>query len=414
MREEQLRESAPQLLELEPHQASALRRLGVELASSTEWWGAARHSDALEDRSVVRIELDSGNRFRVTVLNMIGAISLDGLHISVLPKIPLGHFMHIAQGPLTEPRSGGVARLQSDDTLAELIARWFASEAEALLRRGLRMEYAERTQELHEVRGQLQLLETALMIQQGQPLALCRFDELVADSPLNRLVKSAAREIAKRPHFSKLVRHRSRLVWRRMADVGDEIPSDYQLAVDRLNSDYAKVAPLAKIVLRGLGVGLKTGDTSGKTFLLRTPEIIEIGIRNFIAQALTGTEVRAGKMMIGVTGLSLNPDLVFADGRSVGDVKYKILSGTWNRGDLYQSLAFATAYRAGNALLIGFHRGQIPTPNELQVGDVRCRVIGWDAREETHPSMAESEFKMHVKKWHSSMLSELGVNYPEI
>lgn len=401
MREEQLRESATQLVELEPHQASALRRLGVELASSTVWWGAARHSDGSDDRSVIRIEPESAGRYRVTILNMIGAIYLEGVHIRVLPKIPLSHFIHIAQGPLTEPRSGSAAQLQSESSLAELIARWFASEAEILLRRGLRMEYAERTEELNEVRGQLQLLETALMIQQGQPLAQCRFDELAADSPLNRLVKGAAREIARNSLFSEQVRHRARLIWRRMVDVGDETPSDQQLVVDRLSSGYAKVVPLAKMVLRGLGIGLKSGDTSGRTFLLRTPEIVESGIRHVISRALPGTEVAAGRLMIGTTGLSLNPDLVFDRGRSVGDVKYKIFSGTWNRADLYQSIAFATAYRTDSAVLIGFHQRQTPTPNQLKIGDVRCRVISWDANEDVSPLSAQQAFENALRSWHS-------------
>lgn len=195
-----------------------------------------------------------------------------------------------------------------------------------------------------------------------------------------------------------------------MADVGDEAPSDYQLVVDRLSRDYAQVVPLAKIVLNGLGIGLKSGDISGKTFLMRTPEIIETGIRNIITKALPGTEVTAGKLMIGATGLSLNPDLVFDRGQSVGDVKYKVLSSTWNRGDLYQSLAFATAYRTNSALLIGFHQGQIPTPDALQVGGVRCRVIGWDAREETPPALAGSEFEKRIRDWHFEVLSEQCTN----
>ncbi|HEY1129833.1 MAG TPA: hypothetical protein VGF12_10550, partial [Roseateles sp.] len=401
MREEQLCESTSALLALEPEQAFSLSRLGAQLASRRAWWGASRGEDDRDERSVIRVEAAADGRFRVTVHNMIGAIALDGVNIRILPKIPLCHFLHIVLGAGIQPRAGGVAQLEPDESLAELVARWFIADAEVLVRRGLRSEYAERSEELTAVRGQVQLLETAMLIQQGRPVAVCRFDELAPDSPLNRLVKAAAREIAMSAQFSAHIRHRARLIRRRMDGVGDETPSDFQVAIDCLARHYATVVPLAKLVLLGLGIGIQFGDTAGRTFLLRTPELIEGGIRRMIAGALPGVQVEAGRLMLGRTGLSLNPDLVFDRGRAVGDVKYKLLSRSWNRADLYQALAFATAYRTRHALTVGFHNLDVPRPSELVVGDVACRVVAWDARNEVQPKAAQAEFERDLRRWRS-------------
>jgi 5-methylcytosine-specific restriction endonuclease McrBC regulatory subunit McrC len=408
MREEELCESTTALLELEPHHEVALRRLGIELASSSAWWGSSRSDDIADERSVIRIEPDTGRRFRVTVLNMIGAIALDGLHIRILPKIPISHFLHIIQDRSIEPRAGGAAQLELDESLAELVARWFIAEAEVLLRRGLRSEYLEVGEELNAVRGQVQLMETALQIQQGRPVAVCRFDDLGLDSPLNRLIKGAAREIAKNVQFSAQVRQRARQVDRRMEGVSIVRPADFQVAVDRLARDYAMAVPLGKLVLRGLGVGTRFGDTAGRTFLLRTPELVEEGIRRLIARALPRVHVTAGKQMLGTTGLSLNPDLVFDRGNAVGDIKYKLQSSSWNRSDLYQALAFATAYRTNSALLVGFHKGSMPLQRELRVGDVRCRLIAWNASAEVSPQEAQLHFEQEVRGWHTDQLNTLG------
>lgn len=405
MRQAQLRESTPTLLELTPHQEAALRRLGTQLASSRAWWGESGASETTEERSVIRVERNNDHRFSVTVLNMIGAISIEGLHLHILPKIPLPHFLHIIQRGAIDPRSGGDAQLQNDVSLAELLARWFVAEAEVLMRRGLRSEYLTRTEELSAVRGQVHLLETALLIQQGRPVAVCSFDDLAPDSPLNRLIKGAAREIARNPNLSARVRGRARLIRRSLEGVGNERPDDHQAMVDRLARDYASVVPLAKLVLLGFGVGIQCGDTNGKTFLLRTPELVETGIRKLIARALPETKVESGRLMLGTTRLSMNPDLVFDGGRAVGDVKYKLQDINWNRADLYQSLAFATAYRTRHALLIGFHQGSLPRSQALKVGDVNCHLITWDARAEVPEQVAQDGFISKVRAWHAAHVS---------
>lgn len=400
MREVQLRESSSACIELERYQAMVLRRMGAELASSSLWWGAAS-AEGPERRSVIRVEQESDAQYRVTVMNMIGVIALDDLQIQIHPKIPRQHFLHLVQASELLARSCGSAELEPDWSFAQIVASWFTAGAEHLLRRGLRPEYVERVDDLDAVRGQMQLLQTALLVQQGRPLVSCRFEDLAHDSAMNRLVKAAASAVASSASFSESLRTRARSVKRRMEGVGEVRPSDMGASPDRLSGDYSRVIPLAKLLLQGLGVGLKCGDTKGRSFLLRTPELVEAGVRQVIAMALPGVRVEGGRLMLGATGLSLNPDLVFDRGRAVGDVKYKVLTSDWNRGDLYQAIAFATAYRSPEALVVGFHQGQTPRAPRLRIGDVSCQLIAWDARFEVPPEIAQEEFQRAVRGWHS-------------
>lgn len=407
MRLEQLHESTPAVLELEPLQESTLRRLGAHLASSRTWWGSSGAREASDRRSVIRVEPAGGRRFRVTVLNMIGSIAFEGVQLQILPKIPLRHFMYLIQECGIAPRSVGSAQLVTDDSLAEVVAHWFLSAAELLLRKGLRSDYLERSEELSAIRGQVQLLETALLVQQGRPAAVCRFDELAPDSPLNRLIKGAANAIASSPQFSKQVRNRARMVRLQMPSVGREVSSDYHATVDRLASDYTAAVPLAKMVLLGMGIGFHVGDVAGKSFLIRTPDLVEECLRNLIARILPDASVKAGKLVLGSSGLSMNPDLVIDKGSAVGDIKYKLQTMHWNRSDLYQSLAFAAAYRAVDVLLVSFHQGEVPTPTQLKVGEIRCRMVAWDARPDVSPQIAHRQFEKEVIDWHSARCDSL-------
>lgn len=49
-------------------------------------------------------------------------------------------------------------------------------------------------------------------------------------------------------------------------------------------------------------------------------------------------------------GISFTPDIVFGSGEIVADIKYKIIGADWTRSDLYQIVAFGTAFRAAGGL----------------------------------------------------------------
>lgn len=103
---------------------------------------------------------------------------------------------------------------------------------------------------------------------------------------------------------------------------------------------------LGRNLLRWTGRSLAEGGAAAWTFLIRTPEMVEAGVRSVLAERLgPGTVRKEGRQLVGST-LTFNPDLVFGGPAvAVGDVKYKLAGGDWDRSDLYQVVAFATAFR---------------------------------------------------------------------
>jgi 5-methylcytosine-specific restriction enzyme subunit McrC len=92
---------------------------------------------------------------------------------------------------------------------------------------------------------------------------------------------------------------------------------------DRLSQNYVHSVSLARLILDGCGISLSDGKTHGTSFLVRTPELIEDGLRSIIETGLPNIPVKKRRQILGDSGLSINPDIVFGDGLAIADVKYK-------------------------------------------------------------------------------------------
>ena len=88
---------------------------------------------------------------------------------------------------------------------------------------------------------------------------------------------------------------------------------------------------LARHALHGVGHRLSAGEVTVWTFLVRTPEVVEAGLRQMIPRALP--EHRRGEHgpRLRLTGRTLNPDFVFGTTLAVADVQYKIATSDWRR-----------------------------------------------------------------------------------
>lgn len=396
-RETTVVESCRAELELSQRQVQVLRALGKELASSQSWWGS---SETPSGRSVIEVN-PLGEKYAVTFRDVVGVVSLGELQIRVLPKISEAHFSYLVRRSTLAPRiASGVASVSQAADYPSLLALWCVAEAEALLRRGLRSDYNEVYDELLEVRGRLEAVATTLAVHSGRTVAFCEFEELNEDSALNRIVKAACQLIAGSAEIVPDVRRRARSVVLRMENVGHLHSHDGRASLTRLTASYGKVIPLAKILLKAGGVTAHLGALSGRSFLLRTPELIEDAVRNILAKRLGDTDVRKQRRLLGGTGLSINPDLVFGSGVAVGDVKYRILRGEWVRESLYQVVAFATGFNCRRCAIFGFisdSRQKLPV--EVPVGAVLARVFAWDASPDIGPESSEDELVDAVIDW---------------
>jgi 5-methylcytosine-specific restriction endonuclease McrBC regulatory subunit McrC len=221
------------------------------------------------------------------------------------------------------------------------------------------------------------------------------------DTPLNRVIKAAAMNVLGSTVLPTALRKRARAICSRMTDIGDLRPQDLLAEIDRRSAYYADAIQLARHILQGQGRMLEAGEATAWTFLIRTPEMVEDGLRAVLSARLSGLwpiEKRSGIRVDG--GFTFTPDLVFARGRVVADVKHKLLGADRIRSDLYQIIAFGTAFRAADAAIFGFqHSVADETPRALRVGDVRVRVLCWNADPAVAATSAATDFGERVAAW---------------
>ena len=339
-------ESGPAILKLNPAQRDRLIRVGKSLASNSSWWGANVDDDV--DRSLITCEPVSGSQYRVRVADSVGAIGLPDLVIIVQPKIPLSQFLYVLAeanaAPRYDPES---AQADPEPSLWELVAAWFIDAAENLIRHGLIRDYREIAEVVPIARGRIRALPTAQLYYAGRIAVACRYDEFDHDNPLNRLIKAAAAMVAGSPLLGRVLRRRASLVVSQLDDVSEQEAVDLNVAPDLRASYYRDPIDLAKRIIRGQGVAPQTGEQTARMFLVRTPDLIETGIRNILVDGLAPNwklERNPHGRQIHGAPVTLNPDLVFESGALTGDVKYK-LPKEWDRRDLYQAAVFATGFR---------------------------------------------------------------------
>ena len=319
--------------------------------------------------------------------------------VAVHPKIKPDHFRYLIEHSDLAPKlSTRPAELGTGDDFVELLAQWFMDAAEALLRQGLRQEYSEHCQAVPEVRGKMLPLETMMHLYRGQLLAECEYDELSEDTELNRLIKGACERVAGLGSATEATRLRAQQAKYRMSDIGPLRGTDQRARPNKLSQNYIRACSLAKLILGGCGITTTRGHYQGTTFLIRTPELVEDGLCNILSQALPQYSVRKRKIMLGDTGLSMSPDLVFGQNRAIGDVKYRQLGRNWHRADLNQVVAFATAFGASECAVFGFVSSQgSDCPRPVPVGPVKVRAFGWISSVDTTPQISAELLVNEVK-----------------
>jgi 5-methylcytosine-specific restriction enzyme subunit McrC len=229
------------------------------------------------------------------------------------------------------------------------------------------------------------------------PLELhCKFDDFVVDTPLNRMINAAAREVSRSSLLTKAVRRDALKIVARWEDVGELRQSDHFVEVERPTWYYRDALALARHILRFVGRTIGPGDASAWTFLIRTPELVEAGIRQILRDALAPEAVKKKGKRLANSEMTVNPDIVFGDVRALADVKYKLMDGSWNRSDLYEAVAFAAAFRVQHTSLIGFSASST-NREDLGVGEFRVAKFAWPCSEA--PQAAASHVSSSVKSW---------------
>jgi hypothetical protein len=212
------------------------------------------------------------------------------------------------------------------------------------------------------------------------------------------MLKAAAAAIAHNTALAPEVRSRASKCLRHMGAIGAHSRKDTQHQISREFHSYTHAFPLALDILKGLGRDLNPGQAKARSFLLKTPPLIEDGIRNILERGLRPLHVRKRGMAL-VAEVTVNPDLLLGPPPFTGDVKYKLAKSPWNRPDLAQAVFFAAAFRSPRALIIGFDQGQYRNSPKLDVGDIQVQGTFWDCSPNSTPEASEQALLASVSEF---------------
>jgi 5-methylcytosine-specific restriction enzyme subunit McrC len=397
-----IQESQSTILDISDSEAAELERLGRLLAGKSAYWGDDGESDETKEveKSIIRCRKNPSGQYFVKVDNAIGAIKLFDRTLTVYPKIPMDHFVHIAKYSTGMPRvSNEKFALEVDDSFWEVIAHWFVNEMRGVVEKGLLMDYKERNDELRFVRGKVNLLRTTHNFLVGKMAVDCNFEEFDIDNPLNRLLRAAARRISGSSLIGDpdLKKEAARLA-RHLDGVGNLEQNDFTANTERRSQHYKAAIDLAKRVLGNTGTSINMGSKNAQTFLIPTYDLIEKGIRNILHEKInTVSPLGASLVVEGDFYFTVNPDLLIDKGRVTGDVKYKIADDKWNRADLGQATLFATAYKAKKAMIVTFADPEKPLSNQiLRFPDLEIYRFIWNTN--TQPQEQQDQLIFELRK----------------
>lgn len=401
MRTERLIESRTTRLELTESQANVLNAVGQKLVSSASWWGSKEDTEDTDERSILTMIPAGEHLWDVRVHNAVGLISIGSLQLEIRPKIPVTHLLYLfglAEGlPRLDDETAAAAPHSS---LWRLVALWYLGQLERLLRGDLNKGYRIHTDRLQVIRGRTEPTRFAQDYYTGRLDFHCEYEEFNYNTPLNRVLKAAARAVASSIELERQDRRRAAGAIFRMDDIGELEPTDIHEPIGRTTARYRTPITLARHVLSGRGRLIKAGEQMASTFLIPTPLLVQDGIRVLLRQKWGERVHKTGaQLTLSPSKRSINPDLKFDDGKRVGDVKYKLAGSDWDRSDLGQLICFAAAFEATEALEIAFSESIDHQPPELEVGAHRLSFISWPARDEVDPEDAAADLLESVETW---------------
>lgn len=395
----QLTESVETAIELSEQQAKALDSLGKELSRSKAWWGSTDSEEHVE-RRVIELRMRSRGDYLCTIRNAVGVVAVDGIRIFSKPKIPMEHFVYIAKHSfLGDGRTADSETSVADgQSFLDLIAVWLVNSALSVLRQGLSLDYESRTDPIRYATGRIDPVRTSLNLLKGNIEVQSEYQERTPNSPENRILASAIKLISPdllgtpelSRSFAQLRREFQGIEAVRFADL--------MLQPRSFPARYRQPVELARALLLHAGISLSAGHRSARSFLVRTPELIEEGIRQILRRELSPVGVRAGGKVLLPTSLRVKPDLLLARPPFTADVKYKKFGSSWDRRDLSQAVFFAESFNSPIAAVLGFSNGHHGLP-EVPVGRIRVTPLSWDVSKNSSPQESAQKIARSVLRW---------------
>lgn len=343
----------------------------------------------------------------IRVKNYVGLLETrDGTQLEILPKA-----VDVRQGRKTLLRMLRYLRnspfrpvdsaWQGPNPLPlwEIFITLFLDAVTPVVTRGLQKSYVAQTASQRFLKGKLELAEQLRQNGFHAERMVTTFDELTANLPPNRLLKSALEFVQKR---AQTIPNQSRI--RQLLFAMTDIPASERLADDwraaatqnRLFAHYQPALQWAEALLSGRAFGLRPGRHLTLALLFPMERVFEDYVGAGFKRYVTDGEVtlqESSQHLIenhgGGRKFRLRPDILLRrnDLTTVLDTKWKRIDGTNTGGnygidpaDLYQLYAYGKKYGAAELVLIYPATDQFRQPLDLFGYDetMHLRVVPFD------------------------------------
>lgn len=292
-----------------------------------------------------------------------GVLHAGGRTLEILPKIDgdaersraalLRMLAVVHDLPLSLTPEAQMARGRHD--LLEALIGLFARDLLTALRQGAHRLYAPQAEDLPRLRGALDIRRQLTTLVAAPQRLACRYDELSPDTPLNRLLKAAARLAAQ---VSRADAHRRALTdaldrFEGVADIAAAPPVRF----DRASSRFRGLAGLARMFLSARRQRADAGAEDGIALLFPMNDLFEAFVGRLLQRHFgpgrVNLQVRGRHALRGPDGplFALRPDAVIdtPEGPLIIDTKWKALKPEDAKlgvaqADVYQMLAYAEAW----------------------------------------------------------------------
>ena len=295
---------------------------------------------------------------------VVGILTVPGITVEILPKVDgddgavraaLVQMLAVARGIRPDPGDLAAIDTQRHD-LVELLIRLFADRLLAGVRRGLPQRYIPHKEDLGLLRGALNVKRQFTSLMTRPDLVACRFDEMSEDTPLNRVFKAAVTRLANLTGMWENHRRLMELLARLDNVATSASPLQESVVLDRTNTAFHDIHPLAVLFLSGHWQQTATGRAWGFSLLFPMNDLFEEFVGRSLKKALGADRVRLQhqRSALNPPRHGLRPDMVVdVHGQPVIlDTKWKRPEDAPSRADVNQMLVYGQAYGAARVILV--------------------------------------------------------------
>ena len=260
----------------------------------------------------------------------------------------------------------------------DTVAALFLEELEAVLSQGLRREYVDVEGTEEYLRGRLNV-QRQLAGGPGKTDFECDYDEFTYDTTLNQTILCVANTLSSLVDSTEIAgelrEYESRL--RRRVTLREvSIEEAERIELTRLTDYYEKVLALSRLVLKHIYIeDIVAGEGASYSLLIGMNDVFEKVVERTARETVDGRDgwsvegqARTDNLLRGSPSIRMRPDFVVkrhGEPVLVGDAKWKTKV---NNNDVYQVVAYQTAYDAPGVLVYPDNDGAVENDYSVKNG----------------------------------------------